>query len=115
MTSWRYAVSTTGGAGGADVRRRAVADRDTPAAHLLEHGVDERGLDLERGSPSGSCALNALTGFEDGVAGGALVEEVEVEVVAVDVRDAALEQIADPRVGVLADREQEVRPQVASD
>ena len=102
MTSWRYAVSH-----GPDprpgVRRAAVADRDAPAAHLLDHGIHERALDLEAGRVSGEALVERVDRFEDRVARGPLVEEVEVQVVAVDVRDAGLESRTELRIGVLSD------------
>ena len=104
-----------GGARGVDVRCLAVADRDAPAADLLEHGVDECGLDLEARRVCRELGVERLDGFEDCVAGGPLVEEVEMQVVAVDVRDAGLEARADQRIGVLADGDQEVRAQVGDD
>src|SRR5581483_10032641 len=50
----------------------------------------------------------------DRLACGLAAEELEVEVVPVDVRHPALEEVAEPGVGVLADRDQEVRLQVAA-
>jgi hypothetical protein len=52
--------------------------------------------------------------FENGLTCRSLVEEVEVQVVAVNVGDACLEPRPDQRIGVLADGDQEVRPQVAT-
>ena len=50
----------------------------------------------------------------DRLAGRAAIEVVEVQVVAVDVRDARLEAVADARVDVLADRDEEVRADVVA-
>ena len=66
-------------------------------------------------SSSGRRRLNAATGSTTAPARGVLVEEVEMQVVAVDVRDAALEPLPDERVGVLAHGDEEVRRHRAVD
>ena len=101
-----------GGAARAEVRRGGVADGHAPAPHLLEHGVDELGLDLVVSHAVRQPLVERTDGLEHGVARGVLVEEVEVQVVAVDVRDRRLEALPEQRVGVLADRDEEVRAQV---
>ena len=101
-------------AGGDDFARAVATDDDPPAAHLLEHRVHELGLDFEVLGIRRQLPVERVDGFKDRRPSGALVQEVEMQVVAVDVGDARLEPIADQGVGVLADGDQEVRPQVAA-
>ena len=76
-------------------------------AHLLEHGIHQVGLERD-GWLIGAALVHALDRAHDGVAGRLAIEIVQMEVVAVHVRDQAVEQIADPGVGVLSDREEEM-------
>ena len=76
--------------------RAVVPDRHAPAPDLLEHRIDERGLDLpSRLVPRRGPVEGAPTGSTTAARARRLVEEVEMQVVAVDVRDPALEPLAD--------------------
>ena len=81
------------------------------ATDLIEHGVDERGLDRDRGVTR-SQLVEPLDRLDDRIGGGGPVQVVEVQEVAVDVRHPTLEEVAHARVRVLADRDEEVRAQV---
>ena len=100
---------------GRRARRRVLADRHAPAPHLLQHGVHERRFDVPPHLVVGEAPVERRHGLDERPARGGLVEEVEMQVVAVDVRDPALEPLPDERVGVLAHRDEEVRRDRAVD
>jgi hypothetical protein len=100
---------------GARVGRAVLADGHAPAADPLQDGVDELVLDLARHVAGRHAQTERLQRLHDRQARRPLVEEVEVQVVAVDVGDPRLEPLADEGVRVLADGDEEVRTQVAVD
>ena len=99
MTSWRYVVSIWSvpaptGPGPCGILP-VLARGELAPPDLVEHGVHERRLDpigLRRRVPF----VDALDRLDDRGAGLVPVEVVEVQVVAVDVREATPEEIAEP-------------------
>lgn len=79
--------------------------------HLVEHGLDELVLDHYM-IGNARLAVVHLERFPDRLLRRRAIEIVDMEVVAVNVGDSSLEEIAEPRVRVLADRDQEVGAQV---
>src|SRR5205807_3857518 len=93
---------------GARDRAAAVhAVVDPAALHLVEDGLDERGLDAHGLAAELAVALERA---DDRLAPARPVEMVEPEVVAEEVRDPGLERV-ELRERVLPQAEQEVRPQ----
>ena len=91
-----------------DAAATALSQLDLPCSHLIEHGLDERRLDLD--GPVRGQLVVAVDRSDDRLARRVPVEMVEPEVVAEHVGNAGLEPV-ELRERVLADREQEARPQ----
>ena len=84
---------------------------DLASTNLLEDGVYELGLERDRlraivvpvRNPHGS-----LDRFTRGLA----IETLKVKIVAIDVRELSLEDVSEPGIGILAQRDEHVRAQI---
>ncbi len=99
------------GVGAVAVRPAVLRDDEAVPLHLVEDGVDERRLD---GHARPVLLVVALDRLQDRLARAVAVQVVEVQEVRVDVREPPAEEVAEPGVRVLANRDEEACAEVGA-